>query len=299
MNEKNNTVKMISIEKINVLNPRERNKKKFQKIVSNISKIGLKRPITVSPNKGGDGNGNYDLVCGQGRLEAFLALGQTEIPAVVVNVSREDCFLMSLIENLARRHPMTVEHVREIGSLKERGYGYNEIANKIDMNKEYVRGVLRLLDRGEERLLLAVEKEQMPISVAVDISAVDDEGAQRALHQAYESKKLRGQALIMVRRIIEARRSKGKTLRGNLSTETKKKLSANSLVRTYRKEVERQKILIKKAKLCEARLMFIVQALRETLKDDNYINLLRAEKLDLMPKYIADQIEFPKETQSI
>ena len=87
MNETNNTVKMISIEKINVLNPRERNKKNFQKIISNISKIGLKRPITVSPNKGGDGNGNYDLVCGQGRLEAFLALGQTEIPAVVVNVS--------------------------------------------------------------------------------------------------------------------------------------------------------------------------------------------------------------------
>jgi ParB family transcriptional regulator, chromosome partitioning protein len=295
----NNTVKMIPIEKIKVLNPRERNKKKFQKIVSNISKVGLKRPITVSTHEGREGKDSYNLVCGQGRLEAFLALGQTEIPAVIMHISREECFLMSLIENLARRHPMTVEHVREIKNLKERGYSYNVIAKKIDMNKEYVRGVLRLLEQGEERLLLAVDKEQIPISIAVEISSVDDEGAQQALHQAYESKKLRGQALIMVRRIIETRRSKGKALRGKLSSETTKKLSAASLVRTYRKEVERQKILLKKAKLCEARLMFIVQAFREILKDDNYINLLRAEKLDSMPRYLADQIEFQKETQSI
>ncbi len=240
MNENNNTVEMIPIEKIKVLNPRERNKKKFEKIVSNISRIGLKRPITVSSNKNRNGEEYYDLVCGQGRLEAFIALGQSEIPAVIVNVSREECFLMSLIENLARRHPMTVEQVREIKNLKERGYTYNEIAKKIDMNREYIRGVIRLLDRGEERLLLAVEKEQIPISIAVEISSVDDEGAQRALHQAYEGKKLRGQALTKVRRIIEARRNKGKTLRGYLSAETSNKLSADSLVRTYRKEVDRQ-----------------------------------------------------------
>ena len=45
----------------------------------------------------------YDLVCGQGRLEAFLALGQTTIPAIVINASREDQYLMSLIENIARK----------------------------------------------------------------------------------------------------------------------------------------------------------------------------------------------------
>ncbi len=135
--------------------------------------------------------------------------------------------------------------------------------------------------------------EKMGFIGRLQISAVNDEGAQRALHQAYESKKLRGQALTKVRRIIEARRNNGKTLRGRLSAETKKKLSADSLVRTYRKEVDRQKSLIKNAKLCEARLMFIVQALREILADDNYINLLRAEKLDSMPRYLANQLEVP------
>lgn len=291
MKENNHTVKMIPIEMIKVLNPRTRNQRKFEQIVSNISQIGLKRPITVSRR----GNKFFDLVCGQGRLEAFKALGQAEIPAVVLDVSEEECFLMSLIENLARRHPMTVEHMREIKNLRERGYKYNEIANKIDMNPEYIRGVLRLLEKGEERLLAAVEKEQIPISIAVEISAVDDEEAQRALHQAYESKKLRGQSLTIARRIIDTRRKKGKAIHGTLSKDLKGKLSVNAVVRNYRKEVERQKLLIKKAKRCETRLMFIVSALKEIHKDDNYINLLRAEKLDLMPKYLSEKIKISME----
>jgi ParB family chromosome partitioning protein len=73
------TVRMIPIDKVHVLNPRSRGRAKFKEIVSNISKIGLKKPIMVSV-RGGDEEG-YDLVCGQGRLEAFQALGQNEVPA--------------------------------------------------------------------------------------------------------------------------------------------------------------------------------------------------------------------------
>jgi len=104
MNDTNESlVKLIPIEKIRVLNPRLRNKHKFQQIVSNISNLGLKRPITVNVARIINGNEQYDLVCGQGRLEAYMALGQDSIPAVVINVSKEECYLMSLVENLARR----------------------------------------------------------------------------------------------------------------------------------------------------------------------------------------------------
>ena len=80
------SIKMVPIEKIKVLNPRVRNKQKFQQIVSNIYNLGLKRPITVSQYRNKSGEESFDLVCGQGRLEAFIALGQNEIPAVVINV---------------------------------------------------------------------------------------------------------------------------------------------------------------------------------------------------------------------
>ena len=83
MNELEHLVKMIPIDKIKILNPRGRNKKRFEQIVSNISQLGLKRPITVSQNKNKLGYESFDLICGQGRLEAFKALGQTEIPAII------------------------------------------------------------------------------------------------------------------------------------------------------------------------------------------------------------------------
>ncbi|BBO76240.1 chromosome partitioning protein ParB [Desulfosarcina widdelii] len=283
-------VAMIPIEQIRVLNPRCRNKAKFKQIVTNIRNIGLKRPITVSHSSSKDGKG-YDLVCGQGRLEAYVALGQEEIPAVIIKVSKEDCFLMSLVENLARRQQLSVELVQQIGLLKERGYASAEIAAKIDVTKEYVRGIVRLLECGEERLISAVEKGQVPISTAVEISSATDEDAQLALLEAYKKKKLRGNALTHVRRLIEQRRTYGKQLFTGVTSGRKKALTANILVKTYRKEVERQTMLVRKAKVCEARLLFIVSALGDLFQDDHFATLLRAEAIDSMPKYVADQIK--------
>ncbi len=145
----------------------------------------------------------YDLVCGQGRLEAFAALGQAEIPAIVKEASKEECFLMSLVENIARRQIRPLELLREISSLKSRGYSTTEIANKIDVHKSYVTGISHLLRDGEERLISAVETGRIPLSVAMQIANTDEDGIQRALCQAYEDKTLRGRKLLAVRRIIQ------------------------------------------------------------------------------------------------
>ncbi len=49
------TIEMIPVDQITVINPRIRNRKKFRQIVDSISKVGLKKPITVSRNQYGDG----------------------------------------------------------------------------------------------------------------------------------------------------------------------------------------------------------------------------------------------------
>ena len=110
-------VPAITISEINIANPRPRNKYIFDQIVTSISTLGLKTPITVSKREAHQDGTHYDLVCGQGRLEAFIALGQSEIPAIVIKASQEDCYVMSLVENLARRHPGSLELMREIGAL--------------------------------------------------------------------------------------------------------------------------------------------------------------------------------------
>ena len=92
------SIEIIPVGAIDVVNPRARNRRIFKEIVTSVAELGLKRPITVK-RKEGDGEPRYDLVCGQGRLEAYQALGQREIPAVIIDATNEDSAIMSLVEN--------------------------------------------------------------------------------------------------------------------------------------------------------------------------------------------------------
>src|SRR6202789_549195 len=255
MNDTAPIVQMIPTNQINILNPRSRNRVAFQGMVTNISNLGLKRPITVARRDQPSDGKPYDLVCGQGRLEAFIALGQTEIPAIVREASREECFLMSLVENIARRQIRPLELLREIDSLKSRGYSTAEIARKIDIAKSYVSGVAHLLKNGEERLIHAVDKGRIPLSVAMQIADADEEGIQRALCQAYEDKTLRGRKLLTVRRVIELRQANGKRFNQGTRRRNTGLQSAESMVRVYRQEADRQKLFLRRSRLTEDRLL--------------------------------------------
>lgn len=283
-------IQFIPIKQIQVLNPRQRGKHKFAKIVTNIDRLGLKKPITVGPAPSQDGEQSYYLGCGQGRLEAYIALGEELIPAIVTNLSREQLIEMSLIENIARRNPTTIELVRKIKDLKEQGYNLAETARKIDLEVPYVRGILLLLTRGEEKLLQAVEKGQIPVNIAMTIATSDDKSIQRALTEAYESHDLRGKALLRARRLIENRRSRGKGLRSGKRSAPADPVTVDSLLKTYQQETVRQKMGVQKAKLTETRLLFVLSALRQLVKDEHFVTLLRAESLDTMPQYLAEQL---------
>jgi ParB family chromosome partitioning protein len=283
------TVEMVSIDRITVINPRVRNKKIFKQITSNIAELGLKRPITVTRREDTDGP-RYDLICGQGRLEAYQVLGQREIPALVVEADTEDCLVMSLVENLARRQHRAIDLLHDIEGLKRRGYSDAAIARKTDLTTEYVKGVIRLLEKSEHRLLRAVEAGQIPVSIAVDIAAADDEDVQIILQQAYEKKLLRGHKLIAARRLIEQRRRRGKGIQLN-GKRRERALSSNALVRAYREDVDRKRLLIKKAGTTRDRLIFVTEAVRKLLVDENFVTLLRAEGLDTLPRNLAERMQ--------
>lgn len=280
-------VQLVSIADIAVVNPRIRNKKSFRELVENISVLGLKKPITVTRNNSGQPP-SYDLVCGQGRLEAFAELGEVEIPALVVDASAEDCMIKSLVENCARRAHRAIDLLHDIGGMKQRGYSDSEIAKKTGLSFEYVRGVARLLAKGEQRLLRAVEAGNMPVSVAVEIAEADDIGVQEALHQAYEKNLLRGRKLLLAKRIVESRRRRGKAARNKRDGH---KLSSRSLVKAYREDTDRKRLLIRKADATRNRLIFITHAMRELLNDDRFASLLKAEKLDTVPRKLAARME--------
>ena len=287
------TIKTIPINEIRFLNPRARNRRNFQEIVQSIAKVGLKRPITVSPRKTEADSASYDLACGQGRIEAFIQLGQTEIPAIVIEAEESDCLVMSLVENCARRQHRALDLLQDIGTLRGRGYNDHEIAAKIGVSSDYIRMIGTLFEKGEERLVAAVEAGILPINIAIEIAKSSDEDVQHALTQAYTEKKLRGKKLVAVRRIIELRRRSGKQMhdiRFGRRDGAKRPLTGESIIRVYRQEADKQKLLVKKAEVTQSRLLFIVEAIRELRDDENFANLLRAESLDSMPAFLEQRI---------
>jgi ParB family transcriptional regulator, chromosome partitioning protein len=241
-------VQTIPIDQIEVLNPRERNNRLFAEIVSNIKTIGLKKPVVVTRREDAAGSSRYLLICGEGRLKAFRSLGEAAIPALVVQVSEEDAFIMSLTENIARRQSRPLELLAGIEQLKDRGYNSKQIAGKTGLTHQYVQGILTLLKNGEQRLLVAVEKGAIPLNAALAIVGAgdDDKAVQAALQEAYEAGTLRGRRLIDARKVLERRASLGRSVARGTPRKGSDVTSA-SLVRVYQKEVDRQKSLVRKA----------------------------------------------------
>ena len=282
-------VELISVDLIDVINPRERNRRLFKEIVQNIRHVGLKKPITVARRSRSTGV-RYDLICGQGRFEAYQQLGQRKIPALIRDANTEDCLVMSLVENIARRNLRAIELLRGIEGLKGRGYADAEIAEKTGLSVDFVKGVNRLLEQGELRLLHAVEAGNIPLTIAVEIAEANDADVQQALQRAYETKLLRGRKLVAARRLIQLRRVHGKGVRPSGTAKRDRNLSADALLRIYRQDVERKSLLIRKAQAARDQLLFVTEALRTLLADDHFVTLLRAESLETLPRNLAERI---------
>lgn len=286
---RSDTVQMISIDSIHILNPRVRNTAIFDGIVHNMTQVGIKRPITVMPRRTrGDGKA-YDLVCGQGRLEAFMACGQKMIPAMIIDANEEQALIMSLVENVARRKHKPMELLQGVEILRSQGYDAKEIAAKIGHKTEYVNNVIKLLEHGEERLVAAVESGQMPVMLAIDI-AMSPQDEQRAIQEAYEKKQLSGHKLMVARKLLETRRRQGKAFEARKSSPSgarSQAVSAQEILKAYRREVDRKRLLARKADAVNTRLLFIVEAMRCLRQEDHFMTLLRAEGLETMPKQLA------------
>jgi ParB family chromosome partitioning protein len=287
---KEQIIERILIAQINIANPRSRSIGRWQMLVANIREVGLKKPITVvRRNELNQDGRQYDLVCGQGRIEVFTALGETSIPAIITEATREDQFLMSLIENIARRPPSNRDIIREVRSLRERGYNVADIAKKLVKERMYVTGIVHLVGHEEVALVEAVEAGKLPISVAAEIASGKDAEISQALSDAYESGELRGAKLVAAKRLIakriEKRQKTGK------AEEARRKVTGNMLVQVYTQRVREQKTLISKAELVKERLLWLTSAMRQLLRDENFVTLLRAEGITDMPKQLSERLK--------
>ena len=210
----------------------------------------------------------------------------------MVEADEDESLVMSLVENIARRQHRPIDLMMEVGALHGRGYSDMDIAQKIGMSANWVYMVVNLLERGEQRLVAAVETGLIPLTLAIDISRAQSAESQQLLLEAFEAGKIRGKKVGQVRRLLDQRmkRHKGVSDSGFSRKNPAKRLSSADLMRLYESETQRQRILVKKSDYTQARLLFLVVALRDVLNDEGFCTLLKAEGLSALPKVLASRI---------
>ena len=145
----------VPIAKIKVINARSRDQEQFDMNVASIDRVGLLKPVRVN-DKFLERTDAYELICGEGRLMAHQRLGQETILAEVVTCTRKEAYLQSLVENIARTKPDSMDFAREIKRLHDEGWDFVALARITCKTEQYIRDYIRLVEQGEVRRLQLV-----------------------------------------------------------------------------------------------------------------------------------------------
>lgn len=276
---------MIPIDKIKVINSRTRDEEQFSLNVQSIEAVGQLKDIRVN-DKFLAKTGFYELICGEGRLIAQTRLGQTHIRAEVVTCTRKLAFLESLVENLARSRPGTLEYARELYALHEEGWTYAKIARLACRTDEYIRGLIGLVKKGEERLVKGVEQGLFPISFAVLVAQTDHANMQNVLMDAFDQGIVGCHNFGKIRSIINARMSRGGSpTKGNGSAV---RYTVRTLTNDITATTQAKESYVREAQDKESRLFTILDGLTAMARDQEWCDLLASEGLHRQPELSGD-----------
>jgi ParB family chromosome partitioning protein len=120
----------------------------FEELKKSVREKGIIQPIAIRTTA----NGRYQLIAGERRLKAAIAVGLKWIPSYILNVtSDEDMLEMALIENVQREHLNPIDlangYQRLIDELK---LTQEEVAEKIGKDRATVANMIRLLKLPEK-----------------------------------------------------------------------------------------------------------------------------------------------------
>ena len=139
-------------------------------LVSSIREHGVLQPILVRPRE----RGHYEIVAGERRWRAVVAVGLPLIPAIVEEMSDEEAIEVAIIENLQREDLSPLDEAAIFARMTgELGYSIRKLAEKIGKDKGYVENRLRLTSAPKDvRDLVAARSDT--ISHAYELMKVAD-----------------------------------------------------------------------------------------------------------------------------
>lgn len=256
-------VHMVKISSIKVVIPRSRNKFRHAEITESIDTSGLRKPITI--RRIVDKKYDFALICGQGRLESLTALGEELVPAFILDIDENQAYIMSLVENMARVIPRAGEQFQRIKEMTEQGLTNKEISNSTGLSLHWITSLTMLINKGENKLLSAVESGCIPISFAVEIARVDFEGGQELLIKAFDEGLIKHKNVGKIREILDSR---DEGLKGFINNnfgvaKKRKKMTTDELQQLYQDNISQHKKIKNKAEYVEIKLLVVGQIFKE------------------------------------
>ncbi|KZE78232.1 hypothetical protein AV654_19865, partial [Paenibacillus elgii] len=155
----------------NPFNPRKNfDEATLTELMNSIQEVGLlQMPVARVVNN------RYQLVAGERRYRAIKALGRTEIPLNVVEMTNLQAATAALTENMQRDDVTPIGVAREIDRMmKEFQMKQGDIAQKLGVTQAKVSQYLSLL-RLAEPLLEMLERGELSQSIARTIVGMDEE----------------------------------------------------------------------------------------------------------------------------
>jgi len=150
----------------------------FEELKKSVREKGIIQPVAVRPSS----NGRFQLIAGERRLKAAIAVGLKGIPAYVLDVSSdEDMLELSLIENVQREHLNPIDLANGYQRLiDEIQLTQEEVAEKIGKDRATVANIIRLL-KLPERIQDSLKKGEIKEGHARAILGLTDPNHQLEL----------------------------------------------------------------------------------------------------------------------
>ncbi len=168
---------------------------KLTELTDSVREHGVLQPLVISPK----GDGKYELIAGERRLQAAKRVGLTSVPVVVRETSGDQEKLeLAIIENIQRHDLNPIEEAKAYLRLTDEfGLHQDAIAKKMGKSRPNISNTLRLLT-------LPVEIQRALIEGKIS------EGHAKALLSIDNSEKQRALFDLIIREELTVRETEGK-----------------------------------------------------------------------------------------
>ncbi|MCU0232514.1 MAG: ParB/RepB/Spo0J family partition protein [Thermoanaerobaculales bacterium] len=145
---------------------------------SSIDAHGVLEPLLVRPL----GDGSYELVSGERRFHAAMAVGLTEVPCIELSVTDQQALEIALIENLQRKDLTAFEEAEGYRTLIDKyRYTHEQVGQAVGRSRVTVSESLQILRIPEPVRGLCRHADISAKGMLLEIARAPDEAAMERL----------------------------------------------------------------------------------------------------------------------